>query len=146
MGWEKRTVSDAIGIGEREGQSKKASGLLASIRHDQGDNKSTVYELVQKDGESLRVWGSTTMDNKIQPSDVGKFVKIAYLGTETSKRGKEYKNIDVEFYIGDPLPAQLAWPRYNELQNGATTTNEKSDYEEFPEALNDKEEEDDLPF
>lgn len=144
-GWTER-VAVGVGIGAKDGQQKEAGGLLASITHDVGENHSTMYELVQQNGDSLNVWGSTSIDNKIRPSDIGQFIKIQFKGMATGKSGRQYKDITVDFFTGEKTDVHTNWPRYNELQNGVPVTNEKSDYAEFPEALKSEEEEDSLPF
>ncbi len=134
-GWKKRENTDAVGIGDKDGQQKKAGGLLVEIRSNIGENKSHVYELVQKDGESLQVWGSTTIDGKLNPSDIGKFVKLEYLGMETGKSGRDYKNIDVSVWDAPLTDMMKEWPRVEEFY----TAKEGA-------AVLDGEEEDDLPF
>ena len=99
-GWKKREITEGVGIGAEDGQRRKAGGLLAEIRVDVGKNHSNVYELVQKGGDSLQVWGSTTIDGKLNRSDIGKFVKLEYLGMVQGKSGRKYKDIDVSVPLG----------------------------------------------
>ena len=147
-GWKKREITEGVGIGAKDGQRKKAGGLLVEIRADIGENHSTVYELVQKNGETLQVWGSTTIDGKLNSSDIGKFVKMEYLGMVIGKSGRQYKDIDVSVWEAELNDAMKEWPRIGEFQgqdekqgNGSEPT---ESFAEFPEALD--EEDDDLPF
>ncbi|KKL24153.1 hypothetical protein LCGC14_2418190 [marine sediment metagenome] len=146
-GWKKREITEGVGIGAEDGQRKKVGGLLAEIRVDVGKNHSNVYELIQKDGDSLQVWGSTTIDGKLNRSDIGKFVKLEYLGMVQGKSGRKYKDIDVAVWEGALNDAMKAWPRMGEFHdaeqgNGGEPT---EDFADFPEAL-DEAEDDSLPF
>ena len=114
MTWTKRENADAIGIGEKDGQQKKAGGLLVEIRADVGENHSVVYDLVQKDGTSLQVWGSTTIDGKLNPSDIGKFVKMEFLGMAVGNSGRKYKDIEVSVWDAELTDAMKEWPRVEE--------------------------------
>ena len=142
-GWNKREIADGIGIGEKEGQRRAAGGLLAEIRTDVGDNNSNIYELVQKDGASLYVWGSATIDGKLRASDIGKFVKMKYLGMAKGKSGRTYKDIDVAGWDAPLTDAMKEWPRVGEF-SGEGAAKPADDFEDFPEGSD--EEDDDLPF
>ncbi len=138
-GWKTRDNPDAVGIGEKDGQRRKVGGLLVEIRTDVGENHSTVYDLVQKDGETLQVWGSTTIDGKLNPSDIGKFVKMKYLGMAKGKSGRDYKDIQVDVWEADLTDDMLAWPRINEFIQAVPEDETSPDAPE-------EEEDDDLPF
>ena len=129
-GWKKRENADTVGIGEKEGQRKKAGGLLVEIKHDVGENHSTVYELVQQDGESLTVWGSTTIDGKLNRSDIGKFIKMEFLGIAVGNSGRKYKDIEVSVWDTELTDVMKEWPRVDEyytLEQGAAALSEDED-------------------
>ena len=119
MGWSKREIPDGVGIGQEEGQQKKAGGLLVQITRDVGENHSTVYELVQKDGDSLQVWGAATIDSKLNSSDIGKFVKLEFLGIAVGKSGRKYKDIEVSVWDEELTDAMKEWPRVEEFYDAA---------------------------
>ncbi len=143
-GWKKREITDGIGIGEKDGQRRAAGGLLVEIRTDVGENNSTIYELVQKDGASLQVWGSATIDGKLRSSDIGRFVKMKYLGMAKGKSGRTYKDIDVAVWDAPLTDVMKEWPRVGEF-SGEGAAKPADDFEDFPEALDD-DEDDSLPF
>ena len=129
--------SDTISIGGEEGQKKAAGGLLTDIRYEVGANKSVVYEFMQKDGNPLKVWGSTTIDDKMNPTHIGKFVKFVFKGMETSGSGRTFKDIAVQVWDdNDPLTEDmLQWPLVEKYYDvGDKSTAETVD------------EDDDLPF
>ena len=129
MGWSKREIPDGVGIGQEEGQQKKAGGLLVQITRDVGENHSTVYELVQNDGDSLQVWGSTTIDSKLNSSDIGKFVKLEFLGIAVGKSGRRYKDIEVSVWDEELTDAMKEWPRAEEFYSDAGVNPEGEDDE-----------------
>ena len=100
MSWEKQETADGVGIGDGEGQRKVAGGLLASIKTVEGDNGPfRVYDFVQKDGETLPVFGSAAIDRYLNfPVNVGKFVKLVFERREKTGGGREVKIIDVIFW------------------------------------------------
>ncbi len=136
MTWTERETPDGVGIGEGKGQQKKAGGLLVEIHYKVGKHSSTVYDLVQQDGEILRVWGSTVIDGKLNPSDVGKFVKLEYLSTITGKAGADYKDIRVSVWDAELTDVMQEWPRVEEFYTA----------KEGVAAMDGEEEGDGLPF
>ncbi len=129
-GWKERESTDGVGIGEEKGQRRKAGGLLVEIRYKVGKNKSTVYELIQQDGEGLQVWGSTTIDSKLNQSDIGKFVKLEYLGMAMGNSGRNYKDIRVSVWDADLTDTMREWPRVDEFyttKQGAVALSEEED-------------------
>ena len=147
-GWKKREITEGVGIGAKDGQRKKAGGLLVEIRADIGENHSTVYELVQKNGETLQVWGSTTIDGKLNSSDIGKFVKMEYLGMVIGKSGRQYKDIDVSVWEAELNDAMKEWPRIGEFSEATKDDGKEpaDDYGDFKPSEEEETEEDSLPF
>jgi hypothetical protein len=149
MGWNKReSVNDNLVIlGDDPTKNKrKASGLLASVKPDRAYPDNFNYELVQKDGTSITLAGSASINRMLHADDVGKFVKAEFTGWGSSPNGK-FKQVEVEVYEGEATADMKKWPRWAELQNGngkPAPTKASSDFEDFRGSLED--EDDDLPF
>lgn len=138
MTWTKRELaSDLVILGDAEGQVAKAGGLLASVVPDPRYPDNRRYELVQQNGESRWVAGSAAINCQIGPADVGKFVKLVFNGWATGGRSR-YKDIEVHVWEGELTPQMKNWPRYAELQDGASY--ETADFSDIAD------EGDDLPF
>lgn len=114
-GWTLVEAGDAISLGGKENQRKTAGGLLVKIEYDQGPKKnSAVYELVQADGESVRVWGSAAIDYKLSPAKIGKFVRLEFTGIEQTKDGTDFKAIEVKIWTKPLTDKMKEWPRVEE--------------------------------
>jgi len=136
MTWTELAASDAVGIGEKENQRTKAGGLLVRVEYDQGPKKnSAIYELVQSDGTSLRVWGSAAIDRKLSVINIGKFIRLEFKKMSKNKDGTDFKAIKVEVFEGDLTDKMKEWPRVEEFY----TANQGVD-------PIDGEEDDGLPF
>ncbi len=118
MGWTELEQGDVVTIGgdESKDQRKRVGGLLVRCEYNQGKKKnSAIYSLVQEDGELLKVWGCTTIDNTLTEMHIGKFVGFRFKGIETSAGGNEFKNVKVQVWTG-PLDDRLkAWPEVNKF-------------------------------
>lgn len=154
MSWEKREpVTNLAVLGDEEGNKKKVGGLLIGIPKDRLYPDKSNYELVQQDGEVLVLSGSVSLRNQIGEADIGKFIKCEFTGWGKSPNGK-FKAIDVFVFAGEPNDIMKKWPRFAEFQkaNGkppvASRTAVQTDevFEDFPSALEDGDDDSDLPF
>ena len=141
-GWTEVQGSNPISLGDKPAtadkpaQREKAGGLLVKIEYDKGPKKnSAIYELVQPDGESLKVWGCVAIDRKLSPAKIGKFVRLAFKGIEQTKDGTDFKVIKVEVWDAPLTDKMKEWPRVEEFYT----------VEEGVAAM-DGEDDDDLPF
>ena len=135
-GWKVVEAGNAVSLGDKDNQVKTAGGLLVAIEYDQGPKKnSAVYEFVQADGESIRVWGSVAIDRKLSPAKIGKFIRLEFEGIEQSKSGDDFKAIKVSVWDGALTDKMKEWPRVEEWYTA----------DEGVAAL-DGEGDDDLPF
>jgi hypothetical protein len=145
MGWAKRESvnEDLVILGDAPKNKKKAFGLLASVKPDRTYKDNFNYELVQKDGTSVILAGSASINRMIAEEDIGKFVRAEFTGWGSSPNGK-FKQIDVQVWEGEVTPEMRAWPRWAEFNNGAKKgTAPSSESDDFATALD---EDDDLPF
>ena len=133
MAYKTLEQSDIIALGPDENQRNKAGGILVRVRENVGNNKSTVYEFIQSDGEILNVWGSTTIDDKLNSSHVGRFVSLVFKGMDSGKSGRTFKDIAVGVWDDDdPLTDKMrAWARVDEFYTLEQGT-EPFDGEEVP--------------
>jgi len=147
MTWKKREpTANLVVLGDDEGHVKKVAGLLASTRQDDRYPSRLQYELVQQSGESIWLAGSASIDNQMGPGDVGKFVKLQFLGWGSAARGK-FKQIEVIVWDGPPTAKMSAWPRWVELYNLKHGIEEESAAAAaVEEDVEDAEDTDDLPF
>lgn len=90
--WKPMVVGDAV-----EGRYVKKEVSV-------GANKSNMYSLEQNDGEIIKVWGSTVIDGAFDNISSGLMVRIEYLGEETGKNNRKYKNYDI--YKGIVTPSE----------------------------------------
>lgn len=67
-------------------------GILESI--DQG-TFGNQFKITQQNGVQVIVGSYSALASKIKNSDVGKAIKIVYLGEERGESGRNYKNFDV---------------------------------------------------
>ncbi len=146
MSWEKRETTDGVGIGDGDGQQEKAGGLLAAIKTVEGsDGPFQVYEMVQKDGTSLGVFGSASINSRLSEGDIGSFVKFHFEGWGKSKGGRKFKQIDVQVWGSDFSDDMKKWPRFDEIRNGASKAAMVAAFDSPPDSLT-KDDADDLPF
>ncbi len=143
MAWSKREpVSNLVVLGDDEGQVKKVGGLLASVKQDAQYPSRSNYELIQKDGESIMLAGSASIGRQLFPGDIGRFVKLTFMGWGSSKNGK-FKEIEVNVFDGEPTDDMKKWPRYAELSR--KPKGESADGDPGPTDTGD-DFDDDLPF
>jgi len=147
MGWTKREpVSNLTSLGDGEGQVKKVAGLLASVQSDPNPKfKNFIYELVQKNGESLNLAGSASLTRQINETDVGHFIKCEFKGWANSPNGK-FKQIEVHIYEGEPSADMRAWPRYAEIQRSLNPDAAPKSVDDGFGGNEEASEDDDLPF
>ena len=127
MSWEKQETADGVGIGDGEGQRKVAGGLLASIKTVEGDNGPfRVYDFVQKDGETLPVFGSAAIDRYLNfPVNVGKFVKeFRQLKATPAEIGIRRKRIRECWGPGTDTPASTV-KHWSEFQDDQRAHNDR---------------------
>lgn len=145
MGWQKREGStNLVILGDAEGNARKAAGLLAAVTTDRRYPDNKRYELVQQDGSSISLAGSTAINSQLGPDDVGRFVKITFTGWEKGRNGR-YKTFEIEVYEGEPTADMLKWPRYAELNEPRNSSPSRAPASPImtPESVD---EDDDLPF
>ena len=128
-----------VGIGPKadKGQLVFIEGVLTGIQEDVGENHSMLYELALENGETQNVWGSTTIDQRVRQSDIGNFCSIKFVGMAQGKSGRTYKDIDVEFWVGEPDERLKNWPQFT--GKAVTVPEDTGDDEEYDE-------DSDLPF
>jgi hypothetical protein len=151
MSWGKREpTTNLVILGDDEGCVRKAGGLLVRMIQDQQYPQRQNYELVKKDGESIMLAGSASLSRQIFPGDVGKFLKVEFLGWGKSANGK-FKQIEVNIWEGPPTEEMQKWPRYGEPvepvrgTSAAKAKPRDDDFSDFPPP-HDDEGESDLPF
>ena len=152
-GWEERDSGKLVILGDGKDQQKKVAGLLAAIKQDRTYPDNFRYELIQQDGTALDLAGTTTINSKIGKHDIGRFVKVEFVGWESGKR-QRYKNFKVLIFTGAPTDEMKAWPRWKELneQGGAAKAQAaapapKHEEAPLPEDVPPEDEGDsDLPF
>ena len=59
-------------------------GKLTNKETAVGPNNSCLYSIEGEDGEVQKVWGSATLDRRMQDVEVGANVKIVFDGTQTN--------------------------------------------------------------
>ncbi len=70
-------------------------GILKEVRHDIGQNNSSVYTLDTENG-MFDFWGSTVLDTRLKNVSIGQKVRIRYEGIKTNPNsGREYKDFKV---------------------------------------------------
>ena len=93
--WEKIETSEAK-LWDFEKDGAELTGKLIEVRTGVGQNDSNIYTVEQEDGELRGFWGTTVLDGRLKNIEFGDFVKVVFLGRETSeKSGREYKNFEV---------------------------------------------------
>ena len=139
-GWKELQDANAISLGDGEGQHKQAGGLLVNILTDVGENHAIIYELVQKDGVVLPVWGSAAIDRQVGPHHIGKFIKMVFKGREPTSRGQDFKVIKTSIWDAPLNDDMLNWPRVGEFYTPAPVDNDYANETDDPST------EADLPF
>ncbi len=120
------------GIGTKEGQLTFFEGVLVGITEDVGENNSTLYDFITESGDHVNIWGSTTIDSRIFASDIGNFGTITFLGMEKSKAGRTFKNIEVQWWDGEPDEKVSGWPGYRAGSNPVGTPTPDDDDSDLP--------------
>jgi hypothetical protein len=149
MGWAKRESvnEDLVILGDAPKNKKKAFGLLASVKPDRTYKDNFNYELVQKDGTSVILAGSASINRMIAEEDIGKFVRAEFTGWGSSPNGK-FKQIDVQVWEGEVTDELRRYPRWAELNNGNAKSAQSAARNTDNDFLGgtDDDEDDDLPF
>ena len=81
-------------------------GKLVKIEHNIGPNESTMYTIEKDNGEEVKVWGSTVLDDRFMGVSVNTYVKVTYEGKAKSKKGTYYHNYKV-FIDEDSVPQDI---------------------------------------
>ena len=150
MGWEKRESvnEDLVILGDDPTKNKrKVAGLLASVKPDRTYKDNFNYELVQKDGTSISLAGSASINRMLSADDVGKFIRAEFTGWGSSPNGR-FKQIEVQVWSGEITEDMKKWPRWAELQNGRgekPAVASRND-DDFASATASDPDDDDLPF
>jgi hypothetical protein len=152
MAWTTRQPPDnLLTLGGKQGNIQQLGGLLAAIVPNTNPKfRNPTYEIIKKSGQRVALAGATTLTNQIGPDDVGRFIKLRYLGMAAGPNG-QYKRIEVVVWEGPPTPEMAEWPGYAELQAQlADRTPEPGDatadeFDDFP-AVAPEAPSDDLPF
>ena len=77
-------------------------GRYVELRENIGQNRSKVY-IVATDAGTVGLWGSVVLDDLFTEVQVGKIVRVTYLGKLQGKRGgKPYKNYQVAVAVDEP--------------------------------------------
>lgn len=90
--WEKQKEAEVFEF-VKEGDI--VIGTLKLVEENVGPNKSKLYTLEKREGELVKVWGSTILDQKLALVTPGTYTKIEYLGKVKPEKGNEYKNFEV---------------------------------------------------
>lgn len=65
-------------------------GRYAKLEQGMGAKANSNLYTIQTDNGPFKVWGSTVLDDKLTSVPMGSYVKIEYMGKETSKTGTQY--------------------------------------------------------
>lgn len=153
MGWENRELAKFVALGDdrEKNQVKAVGGILLRLVHGSYQGKPIVsYEYIAKDGEIYQLSGSAGLALKIRSDDIGKFFKATFKGRVRGKGPQPYKDIEVQFYSGEPTEDMRKFPGFDEYYGKhlgpATTENrEPPPLDEMPPALQE-DDDDGLPF
>lgn len=78
----------------KEGQS--VEGVLTEKEENTGSRgNSTLYTMERVDGEVIKFWGSTILDDRMSPVQIGEEVMIEFTGWDKNQQGTEYKTWEV---------------------------------------------------
>ncbi len=125
----REVIGTGIGPNADKGQVTFFEGVLAGIQTDVGENHSNMYDFIQENGEHVNIWGNAAIDSRIFASDIGNYGTLTFKGMGTSKAGRTFKEITVDWWDGEPDERVKNWPGY---KGGDVTAK--------------SEEDDDLPF
>lgn len=140
--WEKKQgMGKVVKLGDGVGQVKLVEGLfLGAVPGKYGKPLYNLQTPVSAGGEVVSVPHNVVLGRILSHRDVGKLLRITFLGTIKSKSGNPVKDFNVETFDGPPTPEIRAeYPRYGSVAKG-----DAADFAEKPAALQD--EDDDLPF
>lgn len=101
--WEEINPMDTP-IWQPQKEGDEVVGILEHIDEDVGPNKSRLYTLRQPNGELIKLWGSTLLDNRFQFIKIGEEVKIVFQGEKTGQKSNR-KYLDFKVYHR-PAPSQ----------------------------------------
>jgi hypothetical protein len=103
-----------------DAKHKVIMGYLLAVQSKVGKfKKSRIFELQQRDGSKVNVWGSTQINGElldetgreIEPALVGKMVRLTFKGKQKVKGRKESMHlVDVEVDLSDSVKAGKAYP------------------------------------
>lgn len=72
-----------------ENKDDEIVGLLVDIEHEVGKNGSTLYTVEQSSNhETIGIWGSAVLDNRMKGIQIGEEVRIIYKGLGDKQAGK----------------------------------------------------------
>jgi len=92
-------------------KESEVEGTLKQVKAKVGPNESMMYILKREGKEDIAVWGSTVIDHRMAEIELGKDVKIVYLGKEKGeKSGREYRNYEVYTRPEPPKPDFVKTP------------------------------------
>ena len=84
----KKLESNITSLGEATGQVKSVEGKLVQIVPSNKFQNKKNYVLETADGKQTTVFGSAFIDQRINPSFIGKYVKFEYKGIDPKSRAK----------------------------------------------------------
>lgn len=92
----KKIESEAVSLGESEGQVKEFEGKLVRIDNSPKypDNKNYIFE--KDDGKQVTVFGTAFINQRLNETMIGKFIKLEYKGIDPKSRAKI-----VDVYVAD---------------------------------------------
>ena len=134
----RNTTSRFVKMGDdtSKGQLREVVGRLMDIRPSPKFPSNPLYDIRRDDGTMVSVAGTTTINNNLNKSDVGKRVRLVYRGEISGSSGAVYRDIEVCVDDAD-LPVQV--PGVSD--DGALNSNIPP-----PERAPEDESSDDLPF
>ena len=96
--WTENNVSDDANMWDKEAP---LMGRLVKIEADVGPNHSKLYTVKRDNGEEVKLWGSTVIDDRFLGIPEGAYVKVNYEGLKKSKAGKDYHSYKVFVDLDD---------------------------------------------
>lgn len=123
---------------EQEGQ--ELEGYYVGCLENQGsEGKSTIHTFKKEDGEEVSIWGSAVIDDQLSKVEFGGYVLIKYLGLKKAKTGgRSYHDFEVFEDTSAPKVESEA-PVVSGSKPAASSKKQ-------PVAVEEEEDEDDLPF
>ncbi len=142
MGWQTRSGGGTIvKLGDKEGQVREVTGVFTGSRP--GDYDKPLYDFSGEGGEKLTLPHNAALEGRLTDADVGKLVRVVFVGWGTNKKGQNFKDITVHVWGNDPYPADLL-KRFPALSGGVAAP-PAARAASKPEDSDD-DEDDDLPF